>query len=195
MNSMLDRREFLKVSMATGAVVLVGQGLLSSAFAQEKPRFIQVDKLAITIITDNYYDALRPDGAIGKRYRSTVQKSIHAEHGLSYFVETVSGGQTNAFMFDYGVDARGVLRNMEVLGISLDKVDAMGLSHGHWDHWGALLGILKANQGKIPRDTPFTWEKKHFRSAFPSARAVNPGASASSTGKRWNRWGLSKSLK
>jgi len=179
MNSMLDRREFLKVSIATGAVVLVGQGLLGSAFAQEKPRFSQVNKLAITIITDNYYDSLRPDGVIGKRYRSTVQKSIHAEHGLSYFVETVSVGQTNTFMFDYGVDARGVMRNMEVLGISLDKVDALGLSHGHWDHWGALMGILKANQGKIPRDTPFYVGEEAFSERF----SVRPGNEPRSIGK------------
>ena len=179
MNSMLDRREFLKVSIATGAVVLVGQGLLGSAFAQEKPRFSQVNKLAITIITDNYYDSLRPDGVIGKRYRSTVQKSIHAEHGLSYFVETVSVGQTNTFMFDYGVDARGVMRNMEVLGINLDKVDALGLSHGHWDHWGALMGILKANQGKIPRDTPFYVGEEAFSERF----SVRPGNEPRSIGK------------
>ena len=138
-----------------------------------------MDKLAITIITDNYYDALRPDGVIGKRFRSTVEKSIHAEHGLSYFVETVSGGQTNTFMFDYGVDARGVMRNMEVLGISLDKVDALGLSHGHWDHWGALMGILKANQGKIPHGTPFYVGEEAFSERF----SVRPGSEPRSIGK------------
>jgi len=179
MNRILDRREFLKASMATGAVLLVGEDLLGRAFARGKPRFVEVDKLTITIITDNYYDALRSDGVIGKRFRSTVQKSIHAEHGLSYFVETVSGGQTGSFMFDYGADARGVLRNMEVLGISLEKVDAMGLSHGHWDHWGALMGVLKANQGKIPRGTPFYVGEEAFSERF----SIRLGSEPRSIGK------------
>ena len=179
MNTLLDRREFLKVSMATGAVLIVGEGLLGRAFAQGKPRFVEVDKLTITIITDNYYDALRSDGAIGMRYRATADKSIHAEHGLSYFVETVSGGQAGSFLFDYGVDARGVLRNMEVLGISLEKVDAMGLSHGHWDHWGALMGILKANQGKIPRGTPFYVGEEAFSERF----SIRPSSEPRSIGK------------
>jgi 7,8-dihydropterin-6-yl-methyl-4-(beta-D-ribofuranosyl)aminobenzene 5'-phosphate synthase len=176
---MIDRREFLKSSMVAGAALLVGEGFLDRAFAQGKPRFIEIDNLTITIITDNYYDALRSDGAIGRRYRATVDKSIHAEHGLSYFVETVSEGQKSSFMFDYGVDTRGVLRNMEVLGISLEKVDAMGLSHGHWDHWGALVGILKANQGKISKSIPFYVGEEAFYERF----SVRPGSDPRSIGK------------
>jgi 7,8-dihydropterin-6-yl-methyl-4-(beta-D-ribofuranosyl)aminobenzene 5'-phosphate synthase len=179
MTHILDRREFLKSSMATGAMLLVGEGILGSAFAQNKPRIVEVDKLAITIIADNYYDALRADAVIGKRYRATVEKSIHAEHGLSYYVETVSGGQASSFMFDYGVDARGVLRNMQLLGINLGKVDGMGLSHGHWDHWGALVEILKANQGTIPRGTPFYVGEEAFSERF----SVRSGSEPRSIGK------------
>jgi 7,8-dihydropterin-6-yl-methyl-4-(beta-D-ribofuranosyl)aminobenzene 5'-phosphate synthase len=179
MNPIIDRREFLKASMTTGAVLLVGEGFLEGAFAQNKPKFAELDKLSIAIITDNYYDSLRADAAIGKRYRATVEKSIHAEHGLSYYVETSSGGKTNSFMFDYGVDPRGVLRNMELLGINLEKIDGMGLSHGHWDHWGALVGILKANQGKIPRGTPFYVGEEAFFERF----SVRSGSEPRSIGK------------
>jgi 7,8-dihydropterin-6-yl-methyl-4-(beta-D-ribofuranosyl)aminobenzene 5'-phosphate synthase len=172
MDYMLDRREFLKAAVAIMVMLFVAGGILDSAFAQSNLRFTEVDKLTITIITDNYFDGVRPEAAIGKRYRPTAEKSIHAEHGLSYFVETVSGGQTSTFMFDYGVDARGVMRNMELLGVNLEKVDGMGLSHGHWDHWGALEGILKANQGKIPRGTPFYVGQE----AFYERASVRPGS-------------------
>jgi hypothetical protein len=47
--------------------------------------FEEVKRLSITVVTDNYSDALRPDSAIGTRYRSAPGSSIHAEHGLSYF--------------------------------------------------------------------------------------------------------------
>jgi 7,8-dihydropterin-6-yl-methyl-4-(beta-D-ribofuranosyl)aminobenzene 5'-phosphate synthase len=77
------------------------------------------------------------------------------------------------------VDARGVLRNMELLGINLEKVDAMGLSHGHWDHWGALVGILKVNQGKIPLGTPFYVGEEAFFERF----SIRTGSEPRSIGK------------
>jgi len=157
----------------TGVMLICGTLVLDHALAQTKTGFIEVENVTITILTDNYYDGVRPEAAIGKRYRPTAEKSIHAEHGLSYFVETVSGGQTSRFMFDYGVDSRGVMRNMELLGVNLQKVDAMGLSHGHWDHWGALEGILAANKGKIPPGTPFYVGEE----AFLERASVRPGSS------------------
>ena len=174
MNSVLDRREFLKASMATGTVLLFGGGTLDSIFAQTKPRFVEVDKLTITIVTDNYYERNSPDNAVAKRFRSTLDKSIHAEHGLSYYVETISGGQASSFMFDYGVDAQSVMRNMEILGINLEKIDGFGLSHGHWDHWGALVSILKANQRKIPRNTPFYVGEGAFSERFSVRSGSEP---------------------
>jgi len=169
--------------VTAGAVLLAGQNILVSAFAQNKLTIIELDKLTITIVTDNYFDGVRPESPIAKRFRPTAEKSIHAEHGLSYYVETVYGGQKSNFMFDYGVDAHGVIRNMELLGVSLEKVDGMGLSHGHWDHWGALESILKANQGKIPRGTPFYVGEE----AFMERASVRPGSSEATKLGRLNK--------
>ncbi len=173
MDGKLDRRDFLKVSMATGAMLLAGDELLNNVFAQSKPTFSEVDGLNITVITDNYFDGVRPHGLIGKRFRPTVERSLHAEHGLSYYVETLSGGKTSAFMFDYGVDPNPVMRNMELLGVKLEKLDGMGLSHGHWDHWGALEGILKAQGGKLRRGVPFYVGEEAF-SERASVRSTTP---------------------
>jgi 7,8-dihydropterin-6-yl-methyl-4-(beta-D-ribofuranosyl)aminobenzene 5'-phosphate synthase len=114
----------------------------------------EVDTLMVTVVTDNYYDALRPDSAVATRYRSAPGAWIHAEHGLSYFIQTVTAGRTCTFMFDYGADARGVANNMKLLDIDLGTIDALGLSHGHFDHWGALTEILKQNRSQIREDTP-----------------------------------------
>jgi 7,8-dihydropterin-6-yl-methyl-4-(beta-D-ribofuranosyl)aminobenzene 5'-phosphate synthase len=114
----------------------------------------EVDKLIVTVITDNYYDSLRPDTAISKQFRTAPNASMHAEHGLSFFVESISGGASKGFMFDYGVDARGIINNMELLDIDLGKANALGLSHGHFDHWGGLVGVLKQNRSKIAGGTP-----------------------------------------
>jgi len=107
-----------------------------------KPAFPASASLTLTIVTDNYYDALRPDPSIGKRFRAFPGAPLHAEHGLSCHLETVSKGRSSFFMFDYGLDPLGIIKNMELLGIDIGRVDAFGLSHGHFDHWGGLLTIL-----------------------------------------------------
>ncbi len=79
---------------------MAGEGTRAGVMAQGAARITEVDKISVWVLTDNYYDALRPDAKITKRYRVTPGKSIHAEHGLSYYVETVINGKTSACMFD-----------------------------------------------------------------------------------------------
>lgn len=114
----------------------------------------EVDRLKIIVVTDNYYDALRPDPPCGVRYRTAPGLSVHAEHGLAYYVETVVNGNVAGFIFDYGLDPRGLMNNMAILGIDFTKVSAFGLSHGHFDHWSGLIELLKANQSTIAKETP-----------------------------------------
>ena len=63
-----------------------------------------------------------------------------AEHGLSFYIETaqhkllVDCGQSDMF-----------LRNAERLGIDLTQVDAVVLSHGHYDHAGGILALAEIN--------------------------------------------------
>ncbi len=104
----MGRREFLKFSMATGALLAVGEAMKEGVMAQATAGITEVDKVTIWVLTDNYYDALRPDSKITKRYRVVPGKSIHAEHGLSYYVESVVNGKTSNCMFDYGLDPVGV---------------------------------------------------------------------------------------
>uniref|UniRef100_UPI00405660A4 MBL fold metallo-hydrolase n=1 Tax=Acetatifactor sp. TaxID=1872090 RepID=UPI00405660A4 len=62
------------------------------------------------------------------------------EHGLSFYVETekhkllVDTGATDAF-----------LKNAEKLGIDLNEVDTVILSHGHYDHSGGIMPFTKVN--------------------------------------------------
>ncbi len=162
MKEEMDRREFLKTTAAAGAVLMAGGIMGGTKSAWGLVKIPEVDRVAITIITDNYYDALRPDVAVTKRFRTQPGKWMHAEHGLSYFVETASKGKTSAFMFDYGLDALGVNRNMEVLGIDVGKADAFGLSHGHFDHWGALVETLTMNKSKIWKGAPLYLGEEAF---------------------------------
>jgi len=116
--------------------------------------FTEADRLILTNITDNYYDSLSPAPPFVRRYRSSPNTSIHAEHGLSWHIEVVIDGRATGFIFDFGLDAPGVVRNMDLLGIDMGRVTAFGLSHGHFDHWGGLMGLLRHYASKITKGTP-----------------------------------------
>lgn len=106
----------------------------------------EVDSVRVWVLTDNYYDSLRPDSRVATRYRVNPGECIHAEHGLAYFIETEIEGRTSACMFDFGLDGRGVLNNAKLLKIDLGSAEAFVLSHGHFDHWTGALEILRQSR-------------------------------------------------
>lgn len=162
----MNRRDFLKCSMATGALLLAGDALVRTRISEAGTVVSEVDKVDVWVLTDNYYDALRPESKITKRFRVTPGHSIHAEHGLSYYVETTVGGKTSRCMFDYGLDSKGVMHNIRMLGLDMGKTDAFALSHGHFDHFSGAIEILKENQAKIPKSTPFYVGEETFYRRF-----------------------------
>ena len=67
------------------------------------------------------------------------------EHGLAFWIEAGSKG----VLFDTGPGPDVLVHNAEHLGIDLASTDAVVLSHGHYDHTGGLMEVLK-RAGKIP---------------------------------------------
>ncbi|MBW1683298.1 MAG: MBL fold metallo-hydrolase [Deltaproteobacteria bacterium] len=70
---------------------------------------------------------------------TALKKGLLAEHGLSVYIE--AGEQK--ILFDTGQSGI-VLHNAKVLGHRLDRLDAVVLSHGHYDHTGGLKHVLKS---------------------------------------------------
>lgn len=60
------------------------------------------------------------------------------EHGISFYIETPRCN----ILFDTGQTYDVISHNAKALGKSLDKIDKIVLSHGHYDHTGGLEGIL-----------------------------------------------------
>lgn len=69
------------------------------------------------------------------------QKDLFAEHGLSFYFE----GNHKKILFDTG-QTGSFIHNAAVLGIDLTAVDAVVISHGHYDHTGGLYSFLKINR-------------------------------------------------
>jgi 7,8-dihydropterin-6-yl-methyl-4-(beta-D-ribofuranosyl)aminobenzene 5'-phosphate synthase len=179
----MDRREFLKFSMAAGALLVAGEGTKAGVMAQGTAGVTEVDKVTVWVLADNYYDALRPDSKITKRYRVVPGKSIHAEHGLAYYVETVVNGKASACMFDYGLDPLGVMNNIALLGLDVGKANAFSLSHGHFDHWMGAVSILKQNQSRIAGGTPFYVGEEAFARRYSLRPGTTDAADIGQLGK------------
>ena len=71
---------------------------------------------------------------------TTANPDLTPKHGLSVYIETAE----HKILFDLGPDDTS-LRNAEKLDIDLAEVDTVILSHGHYDHGGALPGFLEIN--------------------------------------------------
>lgn len=64
---------------------------------------------------------------------------LEAEHGFSLWIQ-VAGRK---ILFDTGCGSAWV-HNVDQLGISLETVDDVVLSHGHYDHTGGLAQVLRS---------------------------------------------------
>lgn len=69
------------------------------------------------------------------------RSDIGSEHGLSFYIETTN----HKILFDLGASAL-FSKNAEILGIDLELVDTVIISHGHYDHGGGLKHFMTINQ-------------------------------------------------
>jgi 7,8-dihydropterin-6-yl-methyl-4-(beta-D-ribofuranosyl)aminobenzene 5'-phosphate synthase len=71
---------------------------------------------------------------------TTNDKSLKPKHGLSIYIETPN----HKVLFDLG-PKDAFIHNAKKLGIDLAEIDTAVISHGHFDHGGALANFLKVN--------------------------------------------------
>jgi len=162
----MNRRDFLKASAVTGAWILASDLLHTDSIAYGAVNIPEAEKITITVIEDNYYDSLRPDYKIAKR----TYGDMYAEHGLGCHIETVVDGRSHYLLFDFGRTFDAASHNIELLKIDFDKLEALALSHGHKDHFGALVELLKSRREKIPRGIPFYVGEEAFAATVQGKR-------------------------
>jgi 7,8-dihydropterin-6-yl-methyl-4-(beta-D-ribofuranosyl)aminobenzene 5'-phosphate synthase len=63
-----------------------------------------------------------------------------AEHGFSALVTVRRGDRSHTLLFDTGVSPDGMATNIERLSIEVADIEAVVLSHGHFDHAGGFAG-------------------------------------------------------
>ena len=111
-------------------VVTVGLFVLACPAAQKgsttrDPGQPEDKDVVITIVYDN----------------NPGQKELTTAWGFACLVE----GPEETILFDTGADGEILLANAAALGIDLQLVDAVVISHVHRDHLGGLAGFLEVN--------------------------------------------------
>lgn len=116
----------------------------------------EIDSLEIFVLMDNMSDPFTKNekGVYWNesQYRYGIRKQTQvcgsdycrACNGLSLFFRMKIKNKTYTLLFDTGPDEGLVVENAKKLGVDLTEVDAIVLSHGHFDHYGGTIDVLKA---------------------------------------------------
>jgi 7,8-dihydropterin-6-yl-methyl-4-(beta-D-ribofuranosyl)aminobenzene 5'-phosphate synthase len=136
-----------------------------------------VDEVVVTTLVDNVYDALlggqdtitRAPFAAGTaqapQFESGATKvGLMAEHGFSALVSVRTGTNATSVLFDTGLSPDAMVTNADRLGIDMSALNAVVLSHGHFDHAGGLAGLAgRRGTRSLPMVVhPLVWTRRRF---------------------------------
>lgn len=116
----------------------------------------EIDGLEIYVLMDNISDPFTKNEQgiywnesqyrYGVRKQQTICGSDYCRacNGLSLFIRIKKDKKIYTMLFDTGPDSGLIVDNAKRLGLTLNEVEAIVLSHGHFDHYGGTLSVLNA---------------------------------------------------
>ena len=113
---------------------------------------VPLDRLTVDVVTDDVSDNYVSKTLFAvSEFANVIRAGAKALSGetllcanLGYGCRLVSeaGGVRHTMLFDTGPEGPIFLRNCANLGVDLGQVEVIAISHGHWDHMGALPATL-----------------------------------------------------
>lgn len=94
------------------------------------------DEMRISVLVEDSTNLSKPE--------------LMAKHGLSFYLESKSIGVSSNVLVDAGPAPDFALRNAMNMNLDLKKIDSIFLTHGHYDHSGAILKILEHINHPVP---------------------------------------------
>jgi len=68
--------------------------------------------------------------------KDAEKRKLHSGWGVSFLVD-------NRVLFDTGENGKWLIKNMGLCKVDIDRIQAVVISHDHWDHQGGLWELLK----------------------------------------------------
>jgi 7,8-dihydropterin-6-yl-methyl-4-(beta-D-ribofuranosyl)aminobenzene 5'-phosphate synthase len=120
------------------------------------PELAPADRVEVLVLVDNVTDSLSSappyvENEFPRLWKAGLRRLSGrclccAAHGLACAITAWHGNTSRTLLFDTGPDSSVFERNVERLRFDMGCVDAIVLSHGHWDHCGAMLHALEMIQ-------------------------------------------------
>lgn len=154
---MLTRRAMLGAGAGLGGF-LAARGMAALPGAAGAAAAVPVvDRLELTVLADGTVSSFavpveRPGLKIlaPQRAATSYRLTLRGEWGYSVLADAFVGDRRSRILVDFGYTPEALASNMAILGIDPATIDAMVLSHGHYDHFGGLAALL----GRVRRGTP-----------------------------------------
>ncbi len=150
------RRDFLKYTAGLAGLAALGplgRPIAAAAQAAGAPvQVAEVDRLDIRVVIDASHDIFQrprtiagvtatPIGNPGGAFRV-----LHNQWGLSLWVESQAAEEKRTVLIDFGYTPEALINNLDIIGLDPALIEAAVVSHGHYDHFGGLEGLVEAYQ-------------------------------------------------
>jgi len=121
-----------------------------------------VDRLAVWTVVDNAYNVLEKSARVGSvdvqraglGLGPLLPRQLQSEWGLGLHLASQRGTERRAYLLDFGLTPTAELSNLDFLKIDPSRIDALVLSHGHYDHFGGLVPLLSRLRHRMHRHLP-----------------------------------------
>ena len=166
-DSLISRRDALCGGGAGVLAAMIGAllGDTEPVRAETMTRSVpEIDALAVRVVTDSYQFAVAPSRTLegleiqhfgwGIHKDSSPSRTLVSEFGLAMHVESRRGAEIRSTLVDFGFTPEALINNTELLGIDPSLLDALVLSHGHYDHFGGLAGFLQKHKSRLKPKLP-----------------------------------------
>lgn len=126
--------------------------------AATPPAVPLLDRLDLTIVADGSAalfgpPVARPGFALSPTPRlADYRAAFQAEWSYSVLADARAGSATSRVLVDFGYTPAAFANNCKLLAIDPATIDAMVLSHGHYDHFGGLAALVTS--GRLRHGTP-----------------------------------------
>jgi 7,8-dihydropterin-6-yl-methyl-4-(beta-D-ribofuranosyl)aminobenzene 5'-phosphate synthase len=115
---------------------------------------VPLDSLNVEVLSDNVSDTYVSKTsfacseidnivAAGEKLISG-QTLLVANLGYGLRIRSTAGPVEHVLLFDTGTEGAAFVRNCRNLGVDLGVVEEITITHGHWDHMGALIDAIDA---------------------------------------------------
>lgn len=121
-----------------------------------------LESLSVVVVTDNVSDDYVSKTLFAVSEFANVVNAgadvlsgdtlLAANLGYGLVLRSIANGVEHVLLFDTGPEGTVFLQNCDKLGVDLGDVEGIAISHGHWDHMGALpaaLGAIRAGRDAV----------------------------------------------